>query len=46
MKNFIRSIISNLYKNEISRESFIKKYEKEKKKSINETYIKELIKEQ
>ncbi|MDV7696783.1 hypothetical protein N6B72_07620 [Chryseobacterium soli] len=44
MKNYIRSRISKLYKNEISKESFINKYEEKEKKSINETYIKELIK--
>ncbi|WP_312993581.1 hypothetical protein [Chryseobacterium flavum] len=44
MKNSIKTIISRLYKNTISKDSFIEKYEQEEEINIDELYIKNLIK--
>lgn len=43
MKNIIKKIISKLYKNTITKDSFITKYEQEKNKSVDEFYIKKLL---
>ncbi|SDQ82001.1 hypothetical protein SAMN05421664_2724 [Chryseobacterium soldanellicola] len=43
MKNSIKTIISKLYKNTITKDSFIKKYEQEQEKDVDELYIKKLI---
>lgn len=43
MKNYIKSIITKLYKNNISSDTFIEKYEKETNYEVNEFYIKKLL---
>jgi len=44
MNEYIKTIISKLLKSKITEDSFIQKYEKEKKENIDELYIKKLIK--
>jgi len=43
MKKSIKKIIGKLYKNNIQEDVFIKKYEKEKDRTVDEEYIKSLI---